>query len=668
MKRGLLVDLDGTLCDSLEGLRAAYRAFLAGFGAEGDEAEFALLNGPPLDEVVRILIRRRSLVGDAAELTRRYRSLAAEAHDAAPPAEGAAETLESLRLNGWSVAVVTSAAAEDATAWLRRTGLSPRVDCVVGGGDVQRGKPHPGPYLEAARRLGCAPGDCLAVEELRAGGDVGPGGGRADAPDRAGRHLSGLGSPAPVPRPDRPPGRSPGPRGRSRAMTAPKVLFVGRTIGHFSYYESVLRALLARGAEVELVFDRGQSRKWKPGDRAVSEFVAEHPALKVGWSVRRSDPLRQRLFQRRELRSYRSYLVRKDAPDFYVARWRSYLGPTWRTLADKPLFRALLTSPPAGAALRMAEAGAPADPGIVEFIRARAPDVVVASPLNMRFSEETDYIKAARRLGLPTAALTQTWDSLTTKGLIQILPDRLFVWNAFQRASAIGIHHVPPGRICVAGAPFLDKWFSPPTGLPSREAFCAEHGFDPDRPILLYLGSSENIAKDETWLVERLHTGLQPIGAQLLVRPHPANTAIYDRLDLPGLTVWPRGGALPETRQAFSDLRATFNHAAAAVGVNTSGMIDSVLADLPTYSIRIARYGETQAATTHFRDLEAADAMTVLPDEASFLAAFERLLMGEDQAAAGRRAFALAFARPRGLEREAGDVIAEEVLQMAERR
>jgi beta-phosphoglucomutase-like phosphatase (HAD superfamily) len=42
-------------------------------------------------------------------------------------------------------------------------------DVVVTGDNVSRGKPHPEPYLHAARLLGVAPGDCVAIEDSNPG-------------------------------------------------------------------------------------------------------------------------------------------------------------------------------------------------------------------------------------------------------------------------------------------------------------------------------------------------------------------------------------------------------------------------------------------------------------------------------------------------------------------
>ncbi len=454
------------------------------------------------------------------------------------------------------------------------------------------------------------------------------------------------------------------------------MLFVARSIAHFSYYESVLAALLERGAALEVAFDERWSRKWSGGDQnAVREFTDTHPALTTSWSVRRSDKHRDRIFALRELRSYRSYLTRAETTPFYVERWRGYLTEDWKVRTGSERFRRLLRTAAAGLALKLAEDLTPPDAGVLDFLRDKAPDVVVVSPLNMRFSEEIDYVKAARRLGIPTALPVLSWDNLSTKGLIQIVPDKVFVWNQHQYEDAVQIHGLAPAKLVVAGAPFFDKWFGARAEITGREAFCAQLGFDPAKKILLYLGSSRNIAVNETWFVGKLMRWLRDSkdpnlrDCQLLLRPHPANAKIYERLDAPGLRVFPEGGALPETREDFAQMRDSFFHADAALGINTSGMIDAVLAGLPTFSVRIERYAATQSDSKHFRYLEADEALYLADDLKGFCRTLAGVFGGQDPRADARRAFSRKFARPEGLERSAGDVVAEGVLQLAlERR
>lgn len=454
-----------------------------------------------------------------------------------------------------------------------------------------------------------------------------------------------------------------------------RVLFVARTIAHFSYYESVLAALLARGAKLEVAFDERWSRKWSSGDQsAVQEFKESHPDLVTSWSVRRSDWRRGLIFALRELRSYRSYLTRAETTPYYVERWRGYLTDGWKACSRSATFRKVLSSRRGGRALELAEALTPPDQGILDFLRSKRPDVMVVSPLNMRFSEETDYVKAARQLGIPTALPVLSWDNLSTKGLIQIPPDKVFVWNEHQYDDAVGIHGLKPEEVAIAGAPFFDKWFGARADIQSREEFCARLGFDPGRRILLYLGSSRNIAANETWFVEKLMRWLRDNkdpklrGCQLLVRPHPANAKIYEKLAGEGLRVYPEGGALPETREDFAQMRDSFFHADAALGINTSGMIDAVLAGLPTFSVRLERYAATQSDSQHFRYLEADDALYLCEDLTGFCGTLSKLFKGEDPKVENRRAFARKFARPQGLERSAGDVVADGVLELARAR
>lgn len=460
------------------------------------------------------------------------------------------------------------------------------------------------------------------------------------------------------------------------AARRPKVLFVGRSTGHFSYFESVIAGLMRRGAEVEMLLDEGWSKAWPWGvdKSAIAEFVAAHGDFPHDWLVRRKDKYRDWIFGLRELRSYRSYLVRKETTPYYIKRWQGYLTPEWKAKSESALFRALLKTPIAGAALRLAEDRTPPDEGIVALLKAKAPDVMLICPMNMRYSEEVDYAKAAMALGIPVAVTVISWDNLSTKGLIHVTPDRTFVWNRYQHEDAIEIQKLPKAKVTISGAPFFDKWFDKSSDLAAREAFCKEVGFDPARRILLYLGSSKNIAKDESWFVRTLKKQFAKSknptlkGYQILVRPHPAHFAVYKELDEEGVKVWPAGGALPETREAFAAMRNSFFHADAVIGINTSGMIDAVLADKPTFSVRLPLYEQTQSNSKHFKYLEDADALYLLDDVAELLPALKGLQTGKDPKAPQRRAFAELFARPNGLDRPAGDVVAEGVLAMAKAR
>jgi HAD superfamily hydrolase (TIGR01509 family) len=163
--RALLIDLDGTLADSLGPLKEAYFAFLAGLNRKGSETEFQQLNGLPLMKVIEALAENHGLSITPGEICGHYINLVRRAHASARPTEGAQALLRRACDTGWKVAVVTSGPRNLALAWLDRNNLSGCVDAVIGAEDVIAGKPAPDPYHAALARLGCTASHSVAVED-----------------------------------------------------------------------------------------------------------------------------------------------------------------------------------------------------------------------------------------------------------------------------------------------------------------------------------------------------------------------------------------------------------------------------------------------------------------------------------------------------------------------
>jgi HAD superfamily hydrolase (TIGR01509 family) len=167
--RGVFIDLDGTLADSLTVLRGIYYAFLEKFGVKGNEAEFQSLNGPPLSQIVASLKNNHDLQDESECLISEYSAMVEEAQDTVPPTVGARIFLGRARQRRWRVAVVTSSPHAAARHWLERNHFSDQVDAIVGGDEVARGKPAPDPYRLAIARINCMPSRSLAVEDSRIG-------------------------------------------------------------------------------------------------------------------------------------------------------------------------------------------------------------------------------------------------------------------------------------------------------------------------------------------------------------------------------------------------------------------------------------------------------------------------------------------------------------------
>lgn len=447
-----------------------------------------------------------------------------------------------------------------------------------------------------------------------------------------------------------------------------RVLFVGRSVYHFSYYRSALEALRRHGHDLELRFDE----RWSisNSDLSLQGFLKQHPEVLLQWSETRKDRLRKPLFALRELRSYTSYLRRSAQSSYYLDRWRKYLIPAFTRVDKTTPGRWLLGRKSLSDAIRGLEAIAPAAKNVVADLRSVAPDVVLASPANMRFAEEIEYIKAARRLGIPTTVLVLSWDNMSTKGLINIRPDLLLAWNQTHASEAVLHHGILGDRILLTGAPFFDKWFDSENHAVERTAFLRNTGLPDDKPFVLYLGSSANIAKDESWLVAKLVEGLKKSSslgeANIMIRPHPANARPFAELAQSDqrVVVWPPNGQLPESDSMQADFQNSVQHATAVVGINTTAMIDTLALGHPCVAIIIDQYEKTQMRAEHFRHLFKSGALNVARGMNDAVAQLEAIASGDDNCAEARLAFLSKFVRPQGMDVNAGEMVAAAVAEL----
>lgn len=166
---GLFLDFDGTLVDSLGVMRNVYERFLAGHGAAPSDAEFDVLNGPPLDKVVALIKERHHIPDRLQDMLETYRSLISGAYLDVRPVDGALDLVRRASASGWTLAVVTSAPHKHVSDWLRRQNIADLIAEIVSGEDVQKGKPDPEPYQIALERTGCIAAASWAVEDSPTG-------------------------------------------------------------------------------------------------------------------------------------------------------------------------------------------------------------------------------------------------------------------------------------------------------------------------------------------------------------------------------------------------------------------------------------------------------------------------------------------------------------------
>jgi HAD superfamily hydrolase (TIGR01509 family) len=163
--QAVLFDMDGLLVDSERLWFESEAEVMAEFGAPWGPEDQESLVGGSIARTVAYMLARTGPVADPEEVGRRLLDGMAERLRAdVPLMPGAKDLLDEVREAGVPSALVSSthrALMEYALDGIGRE----RLTVTVAGDEVEHTKPHPEPYLKAARLLGADPRRCVALED-----------------------------------------------------------------------------------------------------------------------------------------------------------------------------------------------------------------------------------------------------------------------------------------------------------------------------------------------------------------------------------------------------------------------------------------------------------------------------------------------------------------------
>jgi hypothetical protein len=447
-----------------------------------------------------------------------------------------------------------------------------------------------------------------------------------------------------------------------------KIVFTALHFANYRNFESVIRALAARGHFVHLLADEPETFG---GQALVERLASEHAAITFALTP---SPAEEPWFRFAQKVRFALDYVRFLDPRYVEAEKLRV-----RNIERTPRIVRWVTSGIGGllighrataALLKAIERHLPRSRAMTKALEEQQPDVVLLTSLTFSRSFGMEQMKAARALGIPTAACIMSWDHLSSKALVHIQPDATIVWNEVQKREAVEMHGVPESRVVVTGAQCYDQWFDKRPER-SREQFCRAVGLNPQRPFLLYVCSAMSPVPDpvepvfvKEW-IHALRSSSDPVlrTAGVLVRPHPERGREWAGVSLDGLDNVAVNGRNPIDADAKADYFDSLYYSNAVIGLCTTAFLEAAIIGRPVLTMQLPEYRMHQDGMLHFRYLLNVEGglLHSAPDVHSHLAQLAEVMKSDGSREERNRRFLTAFVRPNGLDLPATPTFVEAV-------
>lgn len=147
------------------------------------------------------------------------------------------------------------------------------------------------------------------------------------------------------------------------------------------------------------------------------------------------------------------------------------------------------------------------------YVQRHRPRLLFATDIYTPY--DAKFLRLARRRGIPAVGMVRSWDNVTSKTLLTVIPERVIVQSEYIRAELIRYGDVPAERIVVSGVPLYDRYRR--EARTPRPEFCRKLGLDPAKRIILFIPPSDVYLKHDPITPLILET-LSKLNTQVLVR------------------------------------------------------------------------------------------------------------------------------------------------------
>ncbi len=395
-------------------------------------------------------------------------------------------------------------------------------------------------------------------------------------------------------------------------------------------------------------------------------LISENNKIKIIFGQERKDLWEYPARLIRESLNYLAYIKRKDTGTFFENQ-KTYTPNITKVIASlKILNLFIIKTNIYSIILKFLHLFIPTSKKIKYFIlKNRCSKIIVVGgnwpSSEKRFSSEIDYIKAANKLNIKSVIQVVSWDNLTARGLYHYKPNTILVWNKQHAYEANKIHNIKKKNIQITGSPFMDKWFFLSSKKDTPEIFKKKLGLDANKPLITYLGSAQNISTTESLIVENLYVELKKLGVQIIVRPHPSNYIQFKSIE-ERVKIIPNNGDLPDTTKSKKIMIETISNSIATIGINTTAMLDSLILGSQAFALVKPEFEDHQLSTYHFKQIIDYDLLNIVRSESEFINIIRNKSIYNKKFEENRDKFLMEFCRPNGVNKSAGSISAEIIL------
>jgi len=270
------------------------------------------------------------------------------------------------------------------------------------------------------------------------------------------------------------------------------------------------------------------------------------------------------------------------------------------------------------------------------------PDLVFATALMVR--DDPVLLKAAKRRGIRTVGMVQSWDNLTSKLFLNVFPDMLLVQNPMMVDEAVVLHDFPRDRICVTG--FL-QWnhYHDPRWHMDKDELGTILGLDATKPWVSYFSGPPFTQALEQFdygdhlvmLINAVEQGTLP-DVQLVASIHPIDEKkikfVPEAKSVPRLDI---GRAFQFSVDEMKVLANFIRHSAVLINFGSSVALEAAIYDVPIIMLGFNGYNDAEVPwegrldvafdnTTHSQNVEKSGGVWRVGSEQEYIKAVQSYL------------------------------------------